>query len=220
MRRSLSILAGFALLLAVPGVRAEEPFGAVSAPVLPGGSLALWGMGGYPELRAGFRQGLRSFEIGAQVGFDYLEVKAYAVAELRSRLWQGGDLQIALELAGGAFANAGARADDTLNQPGAGLRLGIGSVLTYKTAWPISLMAFLRLPVEVPLTTRGTLRVAALIGGAAEIAVSPSAFAVLQVGFGPELRRLGGGPELPLVAGAQGTRLAVQAMIGFGYRMF
>ncbi len=220
MRRTLSILAGWALLLAVPGARAEEPFGAVSAPVLPGGGLALWVVGGYPELRGGFRQGLRSFEIGAQAGFDYLEVKAYAVAELRTPLWQRENLQVALELNGGGFADAGARGDDAYNQPGAGLRLGIGSALTYKTGWPISLVAFLRLPLEVPLTARGTLRVAALIGGAGEIAVSPSAFAVVQMGFGPELRRVGATPEAPLVAGAQSTRLAVQAMIGFGYRMF
>lgn len=208
--RSLSI-AGLALLLAAGPARAEEPFGAVSAAPLPSGALALWGMAGYPELRAGFREGLRSFEIGAEAGFDYLQAKVYAVGALRALLWQQGATKISLDLQGGAFANGGARLGDPYNEGSAGLRLGAGSLFTYKTEWPVSVMAFVRLPFEVPLTDSGSYRLAALVGGGAEIAVSPDSFISILGGFGPELRRVEGGSR---------ARFAVEAMVGFGYRMF
>ena len=68
-----------------------------------------------------------------------------------------------------------------------------------------------RLPFEVPLTSSGSYRLTALVGGGAEIAVSPESFISVLGGFGPELRR---------VEGSAGARLAVQALVGFGYRMF
>lgn len=209
--RSLGLAAGLALLLAAPRASGEEAFGAVSAAPLPSGALALWGMAGYPELRVGFREGLRSFEVGAEAGFDYLQAKVYGVGELRALLWEQGALRISLDLQGGAFANGGARLGDSANESGAGLRLGAGSLLTYKTDWPISVMAFVRLPFEVPLTSSGSYRLAALVGGGAEIAVTPESFVSVLGGFGPEFRR---------VDGSAGARFAVEALVGFGYRMF
>ncbi len=209
--KRLGVAAGLALLLAAPRASGEEAFGAVSAAPLPSGALALWGMAGYPELRVGFREGLQSFEVGAEVGLDYLEAKIYGVGELRARLWEQGAMKISLDLQGGAFANGGARLGDAYNERGAGLRLGAGSMFSYKTDWPISAMAFIQLPFEVPLTSSGTYRLSALIGGGAEIAVSPDSFVSVLAGFGPELRR---------VNGSAGARFAVEALVGFGYRMF
>jgi hypothetical protein len=217
--RASWIAAGLALALASPRARAEEPFGALGPAVLPSGGMALGGLAGYPEVRAAFRQGLHGLELGGEAGFDYLQVKVWAVGALRTEIAQGGGLQIGLALEGGFFADGGASGSDDYNQGGSGLRLGVGAVLSYKTDWPLALMAFLRLPLEVPLTDGGTLRVAGLAGGGAEVGVGSSAFVSLQGAFGPELRRIQGTRPASL-SSSQDTRLFVQAAIGVGFRLF
>jgi hypothetical protein len=151
-------------------------------------------------------------EIGAEAGFDYLRVKAWGMGGVRTRLLEEGALRMSLELRGGAFADAGARHGDPLAQRSAGLALEFGSMLTWKTSWPLAWVGYVRVPLEIPLTAQGVTRVLTMIGGGAEIAITPEHYVLFSGGFGPELRR----------AALEGTgvRLAVEAMVGVGYRVF
>lgn len=211
MISSLSAVAlGLALAAAPTGVDAR--FGAVSGSALPGGSIAAYGTAGYPEIRAGFRQGFESFEIAGEAGFDYLRARAEGVAIIRRGLWEHGPLRLSVDLQGGAFGNAGAQLGDPRNEKGAGLRLGAGSTLAFRTSWPVSFLASVRAPLEIPLTETGSTRIAVLFGGAAEFAVSQDSFVLLGAGFGPDFRKPQGEKAY--------TKLAVDFSVGFGYRLF
>lgn len=198
--------------MVLAGSPAGKEFGAVSQPVMPRGGLSVYGLGGWPELRAGFRQGLADVEIGAEAGLDYLRMLAWGAVEARRPLLAAGALGVAAEGKAGLFGNAGARFEDRRNTASAGLRLELGSYLSYQTSWPVALQASARLPVEVPLTFGGAWRVCGLLGGGAEVAISPDHYVVVNGGFGPDLRW----PAF----GSSRASLAVEAMVGFGYRVF
>ena len=202
-----------ALGMSLAASPSAAPFGAVATAPLERGSLALYGMGGYPELRAGFREGMHGYEIGGEAGLDLRLFKFYGVLGARLAALQSSRLRVSIDAQGGGFASSGARWAEPLNERGAGLRLLLGSTLTYKTDWPLALTASLKAPLEVPLGETGTTRLGLILGGAAEIAIAPEYFLTFGGGFGPEFRR-------QLSRGESGTWLAVEAMVGFGYRMF
>jgi hypothetical protein len=203
---ALLCLLGFSL-----GTAPEaSSFGAISSAPLPNGSLAVWGIGGYPAVRAGFRQGLSDVEVGAEAGFDFLLAKAHGVGTLRAPLFIQDRLRLSLDLEAGGFVDAGATWSDGQNEPAAGLRFGVGAALTYKTGWPVSLLAFARIPVEVPFNSAGTF-VPARIGGGSEVALSREFYLVLIGGLGPDLRNVSRGVS---------ARWAIELMTGLGYRIF
>jgi len=207
MRTSILVLA--AILSSAPAW-AEAPFGAVSSAPLPRGGLALYGEAGYPGLRVGFREGYRSFEVGGEGGFDYAATTFSAALTGRTSLWEHGRLNLSLDGKLGGFADAGAQWRDTSNRSGAGMLLELGSRLTWRTDWPLSLLAFVRLPVHVPFTANGSAQVVGLLGVGAEIAVGHDYFILLSGAFGPDLRS-----NVPQLA-----RPTFEATAGFGYRVF
>ncbi|MGI5860555.1 MAG: hypothetical protein ACOX6T_00695 [Myxococcales bacterium] len=208
---------GSLVLIALGMALAASPdsasFGAVATAPLERGSLSFYGMGGYPELRAGFREGMRGYEIGGELGFDVRLVKLYGVASARLLALDSSSLRVSIDVQGGGFASSGARWAEPQNERGAGLRLMLGSTLTYKADWPFALTAYLKAPLEVPLSDLGTTRLTAMLGGAAELAIARGYFVTFGGGFGPEFRRYLSQPEGSL-------HLAVEAMVGVGYRMF
>lgn len=191
----------------------SEPFGAVAVAPLERGALALYGTAGFPELRVGFRQGMRGYEIGAEAGFDLALARGYAAATGKLAAYESGGLRIAADAQAGAFAASGARYHEPRNEAGAGLRLMLGAALTFKTDWPVAFNAFLKAPLELPLGDTGTTRLALMAGGGAEVALSPEYFVTFTGGFGPELRR-------QISLGRTATTLAVEASVGVGYRLF
>lgn len=209
MNASLLVVALGMSLSAAP----SEPFGAVAVAPLERGALAMYATAGYPELRAGFRQGLRGYELGVEAGFDMTLARVYAAAMARTAALESGQLRISADAQAGAFAASGARHVEPQNEAGAGLRLMLGSTLTFKTDWPLALNAFAKAPLELPLGDTGTTRLSLVIGGGAEVALSPQYFVTVGGGFGPELRRR-------VSKGRTTASLAVEAMVGFGYRVF
>lgn len=205
-----AFLALAVVLAAVPARAEEVPFGAVASAPLPRGGLAVYGVAGYPGARVGFRQGFASLELGAEAGFDYLSTTFFGQVTGRRALLDVRGLSVALDARAGGFGDAGSRWADEGNRAGAGLRLELGSSLTYRTSWPLSWLAFIKVPAEIPLTGGGNARVAGLLGGGAEIALTPDYFLLLNGAFGPDWRS---GVEPT-------TRLSVEAMVGFGYRVF
>ena len=200
---------GASSLLAAILLAASPGFGAVTSSPLPQGSLSLWGMAGYPELRAGFRQGFKDMELQAEAGFDFLTATTRAEGGAQLLLLQGTQLKITGAALGGVFLNAGARLADDRNDHAAGLRLEVAANLSYQTDWPVCWLAFARLPVDLKLTSSGGNRGAPMIGGGAEVAVSKEQYILFVGGFGPDFR---GNPSR--------TLLGVEAMVGFGYRVF
>lgn len=211
MVSSMSAIA-LGLVLAAAPSGSDPSFGAVSTSALPGGSIAAYGTAGYPEVRAGFRQGFDAFEVAGEAGFDYLRARVEGVGILRARIWGNGPLRLSADLQVGAFGNGGATLLDDRNTSGAGLRLGAGATLAIQTSWPVTFLATARAPLEVPLTTNGSTRLAVLFGGAAELAVAENSFVLLGTAFGPDLRKPQGEKAY--------TKLAVEFAVGFGYRIF
>jgi hypothetical protein len=207
-----SLLAAALSLTLATAPKTAADFGAVATAPLPAGGLAMWGMGGYPEVRAGVRQGVRGFEIGASAGLDYLSTTAWGELGMRAPLMIDGPLRLSLDLGLGGFGDAGSRYQDPFNRPSAGLRFQVGSALTYKTPWPLALMASARIPVDVPLTKEGTLRVMGLLGAGVEVALTRDYYVILDGAFGPDLRHRS--------TGSNSAQLAVEAMVGVGYRVF
>jgi hypothetical protein len=211
MAGSLLLVALGMSLAAAPA--AQEPFGAIATSPLDRGALAMYAVAGYPEVRVGFREGMSGYEIGAEAGLDVLVLRAYGAAATRVRLYEQGHLRLSADLQAGVFASSGVRYADDQNEGGAGMRLQLGSTLTFITDWPVSFNAYLRAPIEIALGDSGTTRLGALVGGAAELALTPDLFVSFGGGFGPEYRR-------HLLSERDSTQLAVEAMIGVGYRMF
>ncbi|HEY3449276.1 MAG TPA: hypothetical protein VGK67_23170 [Myxococcales bacterium] len=200
---------GFALVASTPA-QAEEAFGAVTAAPLVRGGQAVYGLMGYPSVRAGFRQGYSLFEVGAELGFDWVATDFFATATGRRTLYDRGGLNVSVDARLGGFASAGARWADTANRSGGGVRFEIGSSLAYRVSSPVSLVAFLKVPTEIPLNDGGSVRVLGLIGGGAEFALSREYFLAINAAVGPDFRS----------RVLQTTRLSVEAMAGFGYRVF
>ena len=207
MRSSILVLA--AILSSAPAW-GEAPFGAVSSAPLPRGGLALYGEAGFPGLRVGFREGYKSFEVGGEGGLDYSATSFFAAATGRTSLWSRGRLSLSLDGKLGGFASAGSQWRDLSNRAGAGLLVELGSRLTWQTEWPLSLFALFKVPVQVPFTKNGSAQVVGLLGGGAEFALGHGYFLLLSGAVGPDLRA--NVPEL--------ARLAVEGMVGFGYRLF
>ncbi len=187
---------------------AEAPFGAVTTAPLPRGGLSMYALGGYPELRVGFRSGYSELEVGGEVGFDYLATSLFGTATGRRSVWRLNALDLAIDGRLGAFANAGSRWAERQNRGGAGLRFEVGTSLSYKTSWPLSWLAFIKVPGELPFSQGGAVRLSALLGGGAEVALTDEYFLHANGAFGAAFQT-----HLP-------ERLAVQAMVGFGYRIF
>ena len=200
---------GFTLLASVPA-RAEAPFGAVTAAPLVRGGQAVYGLMGYPTVRAGFRQGYSSFEVGAELGFDWVATDFFATATGRRTLYAHEGLNLSVDARLGGFASAGARWADSVNRSGGGVRFELGTSLSYQVSSPVSLVAFLKVPTEIPLNDGGSVKVLGLIGGGAEFAVSREYFLAIDAAVGPDFR----------TQVQQTTRFSVEAMIGFGYRVF
>jgi len=186
-------------------------FGAVATAAMPRGSLSMYGVAGYPALRAGLRQGLETLETGGEVAFDYRLTKVALTGAVRGPLLSRGALELGWSGQLGAFASAGARYYDPDNARGAGLRLEGGLALSYQTSWPLAWIAYARMPLEVPLTRGGCGRFSGVVGAGAEVAVSEDSFVLFTGGFGPEVVW----SPARTVAG-----LAVEASVGFGYRLF
>jgi hypothetical protein len=209
MRATILALAAI-LSTASPAWAEEAPFGAVSSAPLPRGGLAIWGEAGYPGVRVGFREGYRSFEVGGEGGFDLGATTFFAALTGRTALYRSGSLSLSLDGKLGGFADAGSQWHDASNRAGAGLLFELGSRLSYKTGWPLSLLVFVRLPVEAPFTQGGSVKVVGLLGVGTEIAVGHDCFILFSGAVGPDLRS-----NVPVLA-----RLAVEATAGFGYRVF
>ncbi|MBI5546067.1 MAG: hypothetical protein HY901_19420 [Deltaproteobacteria bacterium] len=207
---TVTTLALAVLLASTTSQATDTPFGAVACAPLERGGYAVYGAAGYPELRVGFRQGFQGFEVGAEAGLGYLSMDFFATAAGRRTLLQRGAMNLALDAKLGGFVDAGSRWAVSDNRSEAGLRVEIGSSLTYKTHWPLSWLAFVKVPAEIPFTSEGSVRVAGLLGGGAEIALSNEYFLLLNGAFGPDFRT-----HVP-----QSARLSVEAMLGFGYRVF
>ncbi len=204
-----ALLLGFALAGSLPA-HAAEAFGAVaSAPLVRGGQ-AVYGLMGFPSVRAGFRQGYSLFEIGAELGFDWIATDSFATATGRHTLYDHEGLNLSVDGRVGGFISAGARWADTDNRSGGGVRFEVGSSLTYQASPKVSLMAFLKVPTEIPLNEGASVKVLALVGGGAEFALSREYFLSVGAAVGPDFRS-----EV-----RQTTRLALEAMVGFGYRVF
>lgn len=197
------------LFVASPAMAKDVPFGAVSSEPLVRGGLAVYGLAGYPGLRVGFRQGYRELEVGAEAGFDYVSADFFATVTGRRSVITHGAFNLSLDAKLGAFADAGARWSDNGNRSGAGLRFEVGSSLSYRTSWPLRWLAFVKVPTEIPFAD-GNFRVAGLLGGGAEVSLTPDYFIALNGAFGPDYRS----------HMVQTTRLTVEAMVGFGYRVF
>ena len=209
---TISLVIPLLLALGATPASTDARFGAVTAAPLPAGSLAVYATGGYPEFRGGFRQGLGTFEVAAEAGFNYMLMKVDAEGVARTPLFDRGALKLSLDAFLGGFANGGAQFEDMKNTKGAGVRFGAASTLTLRTSWPVSFYASAKLPVEIPLTNTGLTRLQVLFGGGAEVAIYPDYFLVFGTAFGPEYRR----PS----ASAGYARLAVELMVGVGYRLF
>lgn len=200
------------LTLSLAGAPASDRFGAVASAPLPAGSLAAYGLAGYPELRAGFRQGFSRMEMTVEAGVNYLQLKVDAEAIARARIYAQGPLRLSMEVSLGGFANGGSQLEDYRNSRSMGARFGVASALTYQTSWPVSVFASARIPVEVPITTNGITRMTALLGGGVEVGIAEDTFVVFQGACGSEYRRP--------TDGLGYFRLAVEAMVGLGYRLF
>ncbi|MGC4122357.1 MAG: hypothetical protein QM765_48805 [Myxococcales bacterium] len=200
---------GIALVASLPA-HAEEPFGAVAAAPLVRGGQAVYGMMGYPSVRAGFRQGYASFEVGAEVGFDWIATDFFATAMGRRTLYDHGGLNLSVDGRLGGFASAGARWADNANRGGGGVRFEVGTSLSYQVSSPVSLLAFLKVPTEIALNDGGSAKVLALVGGGAEFALTREYFLALSAAVGPDFRS---GVQ-------QTTRVSAEGMVGFGFRVF
>lgn len=202
---------GFALFASAPAIAGEEqPFGAVTAAPLVRGGQAVYGLMGYPSVRAGFRQGYSQFEVGVELGFDWVSTDFFATATGRRTLYDHGGLNLSVDARLGGFASAGARWADASNRSGGGVRFELGSTLTYLVSSPVSLVAFFKAPAEIPLNQGGSVKVLALLGGGAEFALTSEYFLAIHAALGPDFRS----------NAQQTTRLSIEGMIGFGYRVF
>ena len=140
---NLAACALMALNFAAASAIAEEPFGAVSSAPLVRGGQAVYAMGGYPSLRAGFRQGYALFEVGGELGFDWIATDFFASATGRRTLYDRRGLNVAIDAKLGGFASAGSRWADTQNHSGGGVRFEVGSSLAYRVSLPVSLLAII-----------------------------------------------------------------------------
>jgi hypothetical protein len=190
--------------------RAEEAFGAVVSAPMPRGGESMYAAAGFPSVRAGFREGFKQFEVGGEASFDWTAATFTAAATGRTTILKSGDLGLSLDARLGGFADAGAHWMDAENRSGAGLLVEVGTSLWYRTSWPVSLLAFAKVPVQIPLTNGGEVRVVPMLGGGAEVALSRDYFMSLCGAFGPDIR----------TNVKQTTRLSVEATLGFGWRVF
>jgi hypothetical protein len=193
--------------------RAERESGAVVAPAaLPGGSTALYGYAGAPEVGVGFRQGILGFELEARARFNWFQVSGALEVVGRRQVWERGPLALAPTLGLGLVLNSGATYLDEDNFSGVLLRLSPGLVASYGLTETVSAVGLVELPLDLGLSPTGDRRFQALAGGGAEV----------YVGSDLTLAALGqlGVESFKERGGASDTRLGWAVRAGLGVRLF
>lgn len=192
--------------------RSAADQGAVMAPgALPGGSLALSGFIGAPEVGAAYRQGFSVLEFEAQARFHYLELSALVEAGVRLPAWKTERVRLAPTASLGFKFNSGARVFDAFNFGYVALRPRLGLVTSISVSELVQVLVTAEVPWAIALNVTG-FQVTPTIGAGAEIQLSPtlSLLALGQVGVDVIKEPLG----VPVPRPAWGLRL------GVGYRLF
>jgi hypothetical protein len=186
--------------------------GGVLAPAfLPGGTNALYGFVGAPELGVGYRQGFGVFEFEARALFNLFEVSTVLEAGGKLGVYSTDKLRLAPTLALGLELNAGARYFDRANFGFVGLRPRLGFVASYAFTETVSGVAQFDLPWAIGLTAQG-FQLTPTVGAGAEFHLggSWSLLVSAHVGFDATKEPLGVVQYRPAWAGR----------LGLGYRLF
>ena len=185
--------------------------GALLAPLERGG-LSYYGTFGYPELKAGFREGMNGFELGAELGFDYTLTDLWLVALGRGSVWRDDRRDWSLEGQLGAFGSFGAKGIESRNRPGQGIRLGLGCSFTHSFELPLLFTATGKIPLEIPLSSTGLLRFGLLLGAGIELPLTEVFVVSLSFDVGPMLWHQYGGVSY--------FKLGYDVAVGLGFRLF
>ncbi len=206
------------LMTAEPSVTArylpvgEHVVGGAMAPAaLPAGTLAFWGLLGAPDLGVGYRQGFATFELDANVTFNYLTVSTIFEAGLRLPLFRQNRMQVAALAALGLELNSGSTYYDRANFSSVAMRPRLGVVGSYQATELVQAIALVDVPWAISMNVVGS-HFAPTIGAGAEIALGGrlSLLALGQIGA----------DVLKAPLGVTQVRPAWAFRLGFGYRMF
>lgn len=189
-------------------------FGAFAAPaVLPSGSTAAYGYAGFPEIGAGYRQGLGPMELDTRLTFNWWDVKFAVEAIGKFPVYRDDKLQVAPSLGVGLAWDTGAQYLNEDNFDYLGLRLIPGASLSYRIAETASLIGELEVPVDITLTEGGGSWVTPLIGGGGELYIGDDLTAGAVMQFGVDVSK-------DPLRGVTDTRFAFALRVGIGYRFF
>lgn len=130
--------------------------GGVLAPAkLPGGTIAMYGLVGAPELGAGYRQGFDAVELEGRVLFNVFQLAALLEGALKFEAFSSGRLQVAPVVAAGLTFNSGSTYFDRQNFAAVSLRPRVGAVLSWRFTDLVSGLAQLEVPWAIALTVQG-----------------------------------------------------------------
>lgn len=186
--------------------------GAVAVPaVLSPGTASAFVLLGAPELAAGYRQGLRYFEIEGRVGFDYLDAAFGVDGTARLSVHQKGMAQVGAYAGVGLVANSGARYYAKANFGYLGLRPRLGVVTSLQFTELVAGIFQIDIPVTIPLGSAG-IRWVPTAGAGAEVHLGGNISGLLMGHVGLDAIKE------PL--GVTQYRPAWQVRLGLGFRLF
>jgi hypothetical protein len=190
----------------------ERSMGGVASPaVLPPGTAAAYVLLGAPDLAAGYRQGLKYFEIEGRAGFDYLDASFGVDAIGRFTLRGGSFAQVAGYAGLGVVANTGARHYSKANFAYVGLRPRLGLLTSLQFTETLAGLFQIDIPWTVALTSAGS-RWVPTAGVGAEIHLGGNLSGLLMGNLGLDAIKE------PL--GVTQYRPAWQVRLGLGFRLF
>lgn len=194
-------------------VREEWSFGTMIAPgMLPEGASSLYGYVGVPEMGAGFRQGLSTFEVEARARLDYFRLAGIFEVGVRKAVVDRGPATFAPTLSLGLVLNSGTAYLDADNFGGVLVRITPGLVVSWRVGETVAVLGLLDVPFDLGIDPVGARRFQALTGGGAEFYLG-SGITLLTAGqIGVENFEA---PDVP-----SQTRLGYQVRLGIGTRLF
>lgn len=191
----------------------ETRLGAVVAPVtLPGGTTAVYGFVGAPELGVGFRQGIAGFELEARGRLQWFQLAAVLEVGARFKVLERGPLSLAPTLGVGVVLNSGSTHLDDDNFSDVLLRVTPGLVAGWRLANTVTLLGLVDIPVDIGLSADEARRFQALGGGGVEVYLGSNLSLLAAGQLGLETFR-----ERP---GAGEARLGWSTRLGLGARLF
>ena len=217
--RGLGLSLSLCLCLAGGGAAAAwapfnaEATGAARGPAaLPAGASSLYAEVGYPEVGAGFRQGLGRFELEVRGRFDYRQTRVSAEGLFKLAVLRGPRWSFAPLLGIGVAANAGATYADEHNFGYVALRLVAGGIVSYAVSPDVQAFGTLDVPVDAVTSRPGSYDVAPRLGAGVEWQSNSPWSLFVHVEAGPAFRQND--------TAYRDTRLSVAARVGVGYRLF